>query len=74
MAIFLKPLFGLFFKKEQQNRKGIQALKQKPDLKSEQLKGQCEASTVCARHVAGGSLTGKPKGLFAVSWPRQLDE
>ena len=46
-------------------------------LDVQQSKGLCEASAVCGRQVgrwAGGSLTRRPKGPFAVSWPRQLGE
>ena len=39
-----------------------------PAWHSSTTKGQCEASAVC------GSLTRRPKVLFAVSWPRQLGE
>ena len=38
-------------------------------LHVQQLKGQCEASTVCGRRVAAWL-----KSPFAVTWPRQLGE
>ena len=40
----------------------------------QQLKGQCEGSTMCGREVAGGSLTQRQKGPFTVSWPKQIGE
>ena len=43
-------------------------------LDVQQLKGQCEASAVCGRQVSRWQLDSKPKGLFAVSWPRQAGE
>ena len=39
----------------------------------QQQKGECEAYTICGTH-AGGSLTRRPKGSIAASWPRQLGE
>ena len=43
-------------------------------LDVQQLKGQCEASTVCGRQVGRWQLDSKTERSLPVSWPRQLGE
>ena len=40
----------------------------------QQSKGSVKPPTCVVDRWAGGSLTQRPKGLFAVSWPMQLGE
>ena len=46
----------------------------KPKTINQQTKGQCEPTPCVVDRWAGSCLTRRPKGPFAVSWPRQFDE